>query len=117
MRHRNRGRLLGRERGPRQALYRGLIRSVLTYGRITTTLAKAKAVRPLVERIITAGRTTSLAGRRRVIVLTGDAALAARVISSVAPRFPGRPGGYTRIVKLQTRAGDAADTARLELVA
>lgn len=116
MRHRNRGTRLGRERGPRRALLRAVARAVLLHGHATTTLAKGKAVRPLVERIITAARPATLAARRRVLTLTGDATLTDHVVRTVAPKYRGRPGGYTRLLKLQTRAGDAAATARLELV-
>lgn len=117
MRHRNRGQILGRTRAARRALYRSLMRALLTHGHLTTTLAKAKAVRPLVERVITTGRHGTLTARRRIIAVTGDARLADRVIAVIAPRFRQRPGGYTRLLKLDRRSGDGAPTARLELIA
>jgi large subunit ribosomal protein L17 len=116
MRHNKKGIVLGREKGPREALLRNLAQSVILYERVNTTLAKAKAVRPLVEKLITTGRTKSLVTRRKLSrVLTIESAVN-KVLEELGPRYATRQGGYTRIIKLGTRAGDGAEVAQLQLV-
>lgn len=116
MRHRKRGRKFGRERASRNALQAGLARAFVRAGTITTTLPKAKATRSFVERLITIAKNPSLANRRRLIQELGDHSSVERLLNAIGPRFRQRPGGYTRIVRLQRRVGDAAQLARLELV-
>jgi large subunit ribosomal protein L17 len=116
VRHRRSGRKLGRDAAHRKALYANLTSALIEHGRIRTTLAKAKEVRPIAEQMITLGRRGDLAARRRVIGYLRSHETAHTLFSEVAPRFAGRPGGYTRIVKLGRRQGDGAEMAYLEFV-
>lgn len=116
MRHRNKGRVFGREKASRESMLRNLAQSVILYERVNTTLPKAKEVRSLVERLITTGRTKTLVTRRKLSeVLTMDTAVA-KVLEELGPRYATRPGGYTRIIKLGVRQGDGADIAQIQLV-
>src|ERR1700744_5362429 len=100
MRHQHKGRSFGRPKAQRTALLRSLARSLILHERISTTEAKAKELRPFIEKIITIGRTDSVANRRLVDAdLGGDAEATAKVFTALAPRYTSRPGGYTRIVK------------------
>ena len=116
MRHRRSGRKLGRDASHRKALYANLTSALIEHGRIKTTEAKAKAVKPLAEQMITLGRRGDLAARRRAIATLRSQDVVHVLFSEVAPRFTDRPGGYTRIVKLGPRNGDAAEMVYLELV-
>jgi len=118
MRHRKRGRKLGRTPAHRAALRRNLLRNFIQHQVLTTTLAKAKEIRPHLEKLISLGRTRSLTHIRRALSILGhDRALVTRLFDEIGPRFADRPGGYTRILKLaKPRLGDAAPRARLELV-
>lgn len=116
MRHRRTGKTLDRKSAPRRALLRNLATSVVLYEHINTTLAKAKAVRPLVERLITKGRTKSLATRRELMKVLMVETAVNKVLEELGPRYATRPGGYTRIIKLGTRKGDGAETAQIQLV-
>ena len=116
MRHRRTGKTLDRKSAPRRALLRNLATSVVLYEHVNTTLAKAKAVRPLVERLITKGRSKSLATRRELLkVLTIESAVN-KILEELGPRYATRPGGYTRIIKLGARKGDGAETAQIQRV-
>lgn len=116
MRHRRTGKTLDRKAAPRRALLRNLATSVVLYEHVNTTLAKAKAVRPLVERLITKGRSKSLTTRRELMkVLTIESAVN-KILEELGPRYATRPGGYTRIIKLGARKGDGAETAQIQLV-
>ena len=117
MPHQVAGRKLGRKTGPRKALYRNLIVSVLRYEQIKTTEARAKEVRGQVERVITLAKEGSLAARRQIIAELPDEPLVIdKLINEIAPKYSTRTSGYTRIVKLGPRAGDAAPMVQLELV-
>ena len=116
MRHAKSGRKLGRDASHRRALYANLAGSLITHGRIETTQAKAKAVRPYAEKLITLGKRGDLHARRLAMAELRSNDVVHKLFSDVAPRFAERPGGYTRIVKLGPRQGDAADMALLELV-
>jgi large subunit ribosomal protein L17 len=116
LRHRRSGRKLGRDAAHRKALYANLTSALIEHGRIRTTLAKAKEVRPIAEQMVTLGRRGDLAARRRVIGYLRSHETAHTLFSEVAPRFVDRPGGYTRIVKLGRRQGDGAEMAYLEFV-
>jgi large subunit ribosomal protein L17 len=116
MRHHRAGKKLGRDSAHRKALYANLAGSLIEHGRIKTTEAKAKAVKPFAEQMITLGKRGDLAARRQAIARLRSQDVVHVLFSEVAPRFAERPGGYTRIVKLGPRAGDAADMVYLELV-
>lgn|SRR5688572_3169409 len=116
MRHRNEGRKLSRNTSHRRALLRNLVTSLLEHGRLMTTLPKAKEIRPLAERIITLGKRDSLHARRQVHSYLLKDATAKKVFDTIAPKFAGRKGGYSRIIKLGNRQGDGADIAIIELL-
>ncbi|MBW8741255.1 MAG: 50S ribosomal protein L17 [Gaiellaceae bacterium] len=116
MRHHRAGKKLGRDSAHRKALYANLAGSLIEHGRIRTTEAKAKAVKPFAEQMITLGKRGDLAARRQAIAELRSQDVVHQLFADVAPRFVDRPGGYTRIVKLGPRQGDAADMVYLELV-
>ncbi len=116
MRHRVRGRKLGRTSAHRKALFRNQLTALFTHERIVTTLAKAKELRPLAERMVTLAGTGSLPARRKVLTMVSDKDLVRRLFDDIAPRFLDRPGGYTRIMRLGRRRGDAAEMAIIEFV-
>ena len=116
MRHQHTGKKLGRDSAHRRALYANLVCSLIEHGRIKTTEAKAKAVKPFAEQMITLGRRGDLAARRLAISKLRSVDAVHILFSEVAPRFTDRPGGYSRIVKIGPRPGDAADMVYLELV-
>lgn len=116
MKHRRVGKTLDRNSSARKALLRNLATSVVLYEHINTTLAKAKAVRPLVEKLITRGKEKSLHNRRELMkTLTVESAVN-KIFEELGPRYATRPGGYTRIIKLGSRKGDGAEIAQLQLV-
>ncbi|MCU1293492.1 MAG: ribosomal protein [Bryobacterales bacterium] len=116
MRHRKAGVKLKRDIGGRRALLRGLVTNVIEEERITTTVPKAKAARPLVERLITLAKEDNLNSRRRAAAFLLTKESVEKLFDKLGPRFNQRNGGYTRIVKLGWRKGDGAETAKLELV-
>ena len=117
MAHRIDGRKLGRQTGPRKALYKSLIVAVLRYEQIRTTEARAKEVRGMVERIITLAKDGSLANRRRIASeLPEEPLVIDKLINEIAPRYGDRNSGFTRLVHIGPRAGDAAPIVQLELV-
>ena len=116
MRHARSGKKLGRDSAHRKALYANLAGALIEHGRIKTTEAKAKAVKPLAEQMITLGRRGDLAARRQAVSVLRSKDVVHKLFTDVAPRFADRPGGYSRIVKLGPRQGDAAEMAYLELV-
>ena len=116
MRHQRAGRKLGRDAAHRKALYANLTASLIEHGRIKTTLAKAKEVRPVAEEMITLGRRGDVPARRQALKFLRSQDVVHMLFSDVGPRFVDRPGGYSRIVKLGPRQGDAADMVYLELV-
>ncbi len=116
MRHQRAGKKLGRDAAHRKALYANLAGALIEHGRIKTTVTKAKAVRPLAEQMITLGRRGDLHARRQATAFLRSRDVVHVLFADVAPRFAGRPGGYTRIVRLGPRPGDAAEMAYLELV-
>ena len=116
MRHNKKGKIFGRNKAPREAMLRNLAQSVILYENVNTTLPKAKAVRSLVEKLITTGRAKTLNARRQLArVLTLESAVN-KVLEELSPRYANRPGGYTRIIKLGTRPGDNADIAQIQFV-
>ena len=115
MQHNRAGRKLGRTSAHRKALFRNQLTSLFLHERIQTTLSKAKELRPLAEKLVTLGRRGGLHARRLALRdVSQDAAR--RLFEEIAPRFTTRPGGYTRILKLGQRQGDAAENAILEFV-
>ena len=116
MRHHRSGKKLGRDSAQRKALYSGLCGALITHGRIETTLVKAKAVQPEVEKMITLGRRGDVHARRQALAFLRSQDVVYKLFSDVAPQYAKREGGYTRVVKLGRRLGDGAETAYLELV-
>ena len=116
MRHQRAGKKLGRDAAHRKALYANLAGALIEHGRIKTTVTKAKAVKPLAEQMITLGRRGDLHARRQALSELRSQEVVHQLFSDVAPRMADRPGGYTRIVKLGHRQGDAAEMVYLELV-
>ena len=115
MRHLNAGRKLNRSAAHRRALFRNLVTALFERERIRTTDAKAKEVRRLAERMITLGKDGSLAARRRALTFIQRRAVVKRLFEDIAPRFKERAGGYTRIIKLGIRHGDAAPVSVIQL--
>jgi len=116
MRHRINGRSFSRTSAHRKAMFENLAHALLKHEQITTTLPKAKDLRPVVERLITVGKRGGLAARRRLIADLQDATIAEKVLTTLAERYASRAGGYTRILKSGFRYGDAAAMAIIELV-
>jgi len=116
VRHARAGKKLGRDSAHRKALYSNLAGALIEHGRIKTTVTKAKAVKPLAEQMITLGRRGDLHARRQATAFLRSRDVVHHLFAEVAPRFKDRPGGYTRIIKIGPRPGDAAEMAYLELV-
>ena len=116
MRHLKKGRKLNRSPSHRQALLRNMATSLLRHDRMTTTDAKAKELRRWADWLITLGKDGSLHARRRALAFIQDKAVVARLFSEIGPRFKDRNGGYTRIVKVGRRRGDAAPLSVIELI-
>lgn len=116
MRHRVKGTILGREKQPREMMLRNLAASVLLYEKVQTTEAKAKAVKPLVEKMITTARANDLTARRKLIATLPQPLAVKKAMEVLGQRYASRPGGYTRIIKLGHRQGDGAPLVQIELV-
>jgi len=122
MRHNVGGRILGRDAGHRKALFRNLIKALYTHERIMTTEAKARSIRADAEKLITKAKRGLADGgnrvhaQRQLVSYLNDKTLAKKVFDEFAPRYASRNGGYTRMIKLGKRQGDAADMVILELV-
>jgi large subunit ribosomal protein L17 len=116
MMHNRAGRKLRRTTSHRLAMFSNQLASLMTHERIQTTLTKAKELRPLAERLITAAKNDGTAARRKVAQWIPDRTTVKKVFEKIAPRFVDRPGGYTRILRLGARAGDSAEAAILEFV-
>ena len=117
MRHRAKGRQLSRTSTHKRAMLNNMASSLFEHGRIITTEAKAKELRPFAEKLITLARRGDLHARRLVERKIKSRETLSRLFSEIGPRFAARPGGYTRILKLGHREGDGADIARIELLA
>jgi len=116
MRHRVSGRKLGRTTAHRKALFRNQLSALFTHERIITTLAKAKELRPMAERMVTLAGTGTLPARRKILTMVSDKDIVRRLFDEIAPRFTERPGGYTRIMRLGRRRGDGAELAIIEFI-
>jgi large subunit ribosomal protein L17 len=117
MRHRAKGRQLSRTSTHKRALLNNMASSLFEHGRVVTTEAKAKELRPFAEKLITLARRGDLHARRLVQRRIKDRDTLGKLFTEIGPRFAARPGGYTRILKLGHRPGDGADIARIELLA
>ncbi|MFQ5747406.1 MAG: 50S ribosomal protein L17 [Gemmatimonadota bacterium] len=115
MRHRRKGRQLSRTASHRSALMRNLATSLLEHERIKTTEAKARELRPFVEKLITLGGTDDVHSRRQARKAIANRTVLQKLFDDIGPRFRERPGGYTRITKLGARKGDGAELAIIEL--
>ncbi|MGE0645123.1 MAG: 50S ribosomal protein L17 [Nitrospira sp.] len=116
MRHRKKGRQLGRQTKHRNALFRNLVTALLEQERIETTGAKAKEVRGFTDRMITLGKEGTLPARRRALGFLRSKVVVSKLFDDVAGRFKDRAGGYTRVIKTRRRVGDAAEMVAIELV-
>lgn len=116
MRHQKSGRKLGRKKSHRKALLSNLVRSLFTEEKIKTTEAKGKEVMGLADRMITLGKKGELAARREAVRVIKDKGIITKLFNEIAPRFTERQGGYTRLIKLSPRLGDAALLVQVELV-
>ena len=116
MRHRRAGRRFDMDTAQRMAMLRNMTTSVLAHGYVRTTEARAKETRRLVDRMITLGKRGTLHARRQALAFVYDPDVVAELFEEIAPRYAERPGGYTRVVRLAPRQGDAVRMARLELV-
>ncbi|MDD5092984.1 MAG: 50S ribosomal protein L17 [Dehalococcoidia bacterium] len=110
------GRKLSRSTSHRVAMYRNQVTDLLKYGKIVTTEAKAKEVRSLAEKMVTLGKAGNLSARRQALAYIYSEDVVNKVFSEIAPRYADRAGGYTRMLRLGTRLGDAATVVQLELV-
>ena len=116
MRHNNKGRALGRTTEHKEALLRNMASSLFQHGRIETTTAKAKELRPFAEKLITLAKRGDLHSRRLAARDIHDKSILFRLFDAIGPVFATRPGGYTRVLKTGFRRGDGAETALIELV-
>jgi large subunit ribosomal protein L17 len=116
MRHRVAGKKLGRKTAHRVMMFRNMVTSLFDKERVRTTLDRAKAVRPIAERMITLGKRETLHARRQALAFVQDPAVVSKLFDTLSPRFAQRHGGYTRIVRLGHRDGDGAQMAYLELI-
>lgn len=116
MRHNRSGFKLKRDAGARKALLKGLVTSVIEHERVVTTVPKAKAVKPLVEKMITLAKRDTLHSRRQAAAFLETPAAVQKLFDKLGTRFGQRNGGYTRVVRLGWRKGDGAEQAMLELV-
>lgn len=116
MRHGKAGRRLGRKTSHRVAMFRNMVTSLLDHGKITTTDAKAKEIRIVAERMITLGKRGDLHSMRLAASVIREKSVVSKLFSTIAPRYKERLGGYTRIIKLGIRQGDAAPISLIELV-
>lgn len=116
MRHKLRGRKLSRTSSHRKAMFANMAAALIKHEQISTTLPKAKDLRPIVEKLITLGKRGGLHARRQALATLKDAKLTEKLFSTLAERYKGRPGGYTRVLKAGFRFGDAAPAAIIELV-
>lgn len=116
MRHRKTTKSLGRKKEPREAMLRNLATSIILYEKVKTTKPKAKAVKPLVEKMISLGKNDTLAARRKALKFFYIENPVKKIFEELGPRYKTRPGGYTRTTKLGFRKGDAAEMVQIELV-
>ena len=116
MRHNKSGRRLGRNSSHRSAMMRNMVTSLILHEKITTTDARAKELRKIADKMITLGKRGDLHARRQALTVIRERKVVAKLFDMVAPRYKDRPGGYTRIIRLENRTGDNAPMAVIELV-
>ncbi len=116
MRHRNKKIILDRKKAPREALLKNLAAQIILYERVKTTAAKAKAVKPLVEKLITRSKKNTLLNRRHLLSILPIKSSVKKAFEVLGPRYQKRKGGYLRIVKLDRRPGDRAPLVQIEFV-
>jgi len=116
MRHRNQGRKLGRTTAHREAMFANMAAALIKHEQIKTTLPKAKELRPVVEKLVTLSRRSDLHARRQALAQIKDATQVRKLFDVIGPRYAGRPGGYTRVLKAGFRYGDNAEMAFIEFV-
>jgi len=116
MRHRKVGKKFGREKGPRKALTDSLATSLVLYEKVVTTEAKAKAIRPKVERLVTRAKVKSVHNKQQLTRVLEDKKAVQKLLDVLGPRYKDRKGGYTRIIKIARRQGDGAAMAQIEFV-
>jgi len=116
MRHRIKGKILSRTKESRKALLRNLATSIIIYEKVKTTKAKAKAVKPMVEKIITRAKTNDLNSRRKLLEILFHKKAVNKALEVLGPRYKDRKGGYTRIINLRRRQGDNAEIVQIEFV-
>jgi large subunit ribosomal protein L17 len=116
MRHAVAGRKFSRPTGHRLALYRNLVTDLLRHEKVHTTLAKARAIQPIAEKVLTLGKVDTVHHRRMAAAQLYDAKIVQKLFDVLGPRFAERPGGYTRVLRIGQRIGDAAEVAVIELV-
>ena len=116
MRHRKKGKILDRKKAPREALLRNLTTSIIIYEKVKTTKAKAKTVKPLVEKIITLAKKNDLTARRKLLEILYHKKAADKALEVLGPRYQEKKGGYTRIINLGHRQGDGAEMVQIEFV-
>lgn len=116
MRHNKAGRRLGRTTSHRIAMFRNMVTSLLNHERVVTTDAKAKEIRSVAEKMITLGKRGDLHAMRQAAAYIREKSVVTKLFSTIAPRYKDRQGGYTRIIKLGRRLGDAASLSVIELV-
>ena len=116
MRHAKAGKRLGRTTSHRIAMFRNMVTSLLQHEKITTTDSKAKELRPIAEKLITLGKRGDLHAVRQAASYIREKSIVTKLFTTIAPRYKDRPGGYTRIIKLGNRLGDAAPMSVIELV-
>jgi len=116
MRHRKKGKILDRKKAPREAMLRQMATSLIIYEKIKTTKAKAKAVKPLVEKMVTIAKAKDLTARRRLLAFLYHAKAVKKALEVLGPRYQERRGGYTRIINLGPRKGDGAEMVQIEFV-
>ncbi len=116
MRKRKKGKKLSRSPAHRKALYRNLIQALFLHGKIQTTLPKAKVIRPIAEKLVTKAKIGTTHAYQQIEGFFYEKVVAKKLLDEIAPKYKNRPGGYTRIIKLGKRGGDAAEMAIIELV-
>lgn len=116
MRHRVFGRKLNRDHNARKSLFKNLISSLIKEGQITTTEAKAKAIRGLMDKLVTKAKQQTIQARRLLASFLQDKDLVNKMVDEIAPKFSSRPGGFTRILRLGKRNGDKAEMVKMEFV-
>ena len=116
MRHQKNKKILDRNRDQRRALLKNLMFALVKFGKIKTTQAKAKFLRPKIEKLITFGKKNNLAARRKLMSIFQKEVIVKKILEEISPRYKERKGGYTRIVKIGSRKSDGAEMAIIEFV-